>query len=139
MKLSTRARYGLRALLDIARQEGEGPVMLRAISEREGISAKYLEHLLADLRRAGIVRSYRGAGGGFELNRPVSDVPLLEVVRVLETDFGTTDCVSKPQTCPRSSHCAARLVWTKVSKAMWDTLAVMSLKDLVDMAGNAEG
>ncbi|MHC4781375.1 MAG: RrF2 family transcriptional regulator, partial [Planctomycetota bacterium] len=136
MKLSTRARYGLRAILDIAVETGDRPVMLRGISERQGISAKYLEHLLADLRRAGIVRSRRGAGGGFDLNRDPGQISLLSIVRALETDFGTTECVGEPAVCARSARCATRLMWAKVSEAMNQTLDGMSLADLIDLSGN---
>ena len=139
MKLSKRARYGLRALLDILRQEGERPVMLRGISERQGISAKYLEHLLADLRRAGIVRSFRGAGGGFELNRPASEISLLEVVQVLENDFGTTDCVCNPEFCNRARDCAAREVWSRVSEAMWTALEGITIQDLMEPPQDRKG
>lgn len=129
VKLSTRSRYGLRALIDIAEQPGDRPVMLRGISERQKISAKYLERLLADLRRAGIVTSHRGAGGGFHLSRPPADINLLDVVEALEKSFGTTDCVSEPKVCRQSATCPTRRIWARVSKAMWDALRSMTLED----------
>lgn len=139
MKLSTRSRYGLRALLDIAVQEEDRPVMLRGIGDRQGISAKYLEHLLADLRRAGIVTSHRGAGGGFELSRDPKAISILEVVRALESGFGTTECVEHPETCPRSDSCAAREIWGRVSTAMWESLESVSLADLIEMDRQRSG
>ncbi|MHC4598321.1 MAG: RrF2 family transcriptional regulator [Planctomycetota bacterium] len=134
VKLSTRARYGLRAVLDIAESQGDRPVMLRGISERQEISAKYLEHLLADLRKAGIVRSRRGAGGGFELNREAEKISLLTIVVALETDFGTTECVRDPSMCHRAPRCPTRLVWAKVSEAMNRTLEGLTLADLRAMS-----
>jgi Rrf2 family protein len=124
----------LRAVLDIAESQGDRPVMLRGISERQEISAKYLEHLMADLRKAGIVRSRRGAGGGFELNREAEEISLLTIVEALETDFGTTECVRDPEACHRSPRCPTRLVWEKVSEAMNRTLEGLSLADLKAMS-----
>jgi Rrf2 family protein len=128
----------MRALLDIALQQEDRPVILSGISDRQSISAKYLEHLLGDLRKAGIVRSFRGARGGFELNRPPSEIPLLDVVRTLETDFGTTECVTDPDHCPRAQDCVVRAVWAKVSDAMCDTLAGLSLADLMEQSKRME-
>jgi Rrf2 family cysteine metabolism transcriptional repressor len=131
VKLSTRARYGSRALLDLARHQGNEPVQLKDIASRQGISLHYLEHIIAPLVGAGIVRSTRGAHGGLQLIRQPKEIKLSEVIQLLEGAVIPVECVSNPEGCPRSEFCVTREVWYEMKKAMDETLNSITLQDLV--------
>ena len=118
MKISTKGCYGLRALVDLAQHHGEGPVLMRAIAERQGLSRKYLHALLTSLRAAGMVRSIRGSGGGYVLARPPSELPVLDILQALEGNLDVAQCVRHPGVCERSSGCACHDVWTELSRAL---------------------
>lgn len=132
MKLSTRARYGTRALLDVALHHSEGPVLLRDIARRQEISLPYLEHLIAPLIVAGIVRSTRGARGGISLLKPPSEIKLSEVLDSLEGSIALVECLNDPKVCSRSGSCATRDVWGELKKAMNGVLVSLTLQDLVE-------
>jgi Rrf2 family protein len=132
MKLSTRGRYGTRALLDIALHGGQGPILLRDIAQREQISLMYLEHLITPLVTAGIIGSTRGARGGVWLAKPPQQITLNEVIRLLEGSIAPVECVSNPKTCSRSDRCATRDVWAELEKAMNGVLEATTLQDLVE-------
>ena len=131
MKLSTKARYGVRAMLTLALDYGKGAVPLRSVASRQDVSVKYLEHLMAALRSAGLVRSVRGTHGGYCLARPPGQVDLREVVRALEGSIAPVDCVDDPGVCDRSDGCAARDVWKRMEQAVSDVLCSTTLEDLV--------
>jgi Rrf2 family protein len=130
MKLSTRARYGTRALLDLAQHWGNRPVQLKDIASRQNISLHYLEHLIAPLIRGGIVKSSRGARGGLQLTRHPREIKLNEAVRLLEDSIIPVACVNSPESCPRSESCATRDVWCEMKKAMDGVLESVTLQDL---------
>lgn len=132
MKLSTRARYGTRALLELALHQGEGPVLLKDIARRQQISLQYLEHLVTPLIAGGIVRSTRGAKGGVSLTRPPSEIRLGEVIHLLEGSVAPVDCVNNPGICLRSELCVTRDVWDDLRKAMDSVLESTTLQDLVE-------
>ncbi len=132
MKLSTRARYGTRALLDVALHYREGPVLLKDIAHRQEISLPYLEHLIAPLIVAGIIRSTRGARGGISLLKPPSEIKLSEVLDTLEGSIAPVGCISDPKVCSRSGSCAARDVWSELKEAMDGVLGSLTLQDLVE-------
>ncbi len=132
MKLSTRARYGSRALLDIALNSNEEPVQLKDIAEREQISLQYLEHLITPLISAGIVRSQRGAKGGVMLARPASEIKLSEIVNILEGTIDPVECIEHPDICERSHSCVTRDIWDEVKKAMDAVLENITLQNLVE-------
>ena len=132
MKLSTKGRYGTRALLDLAlRQEGE-PVLLKDIAQRQQISQGYLEHLITPLVAGGIVRSTRGARGGVMLAKAPQDIKLSEVIRLLEGSVAPTDCINDPGVCNRSDSCVTRDVWCELEKAMSKILEATTLQNLVE-------
>ncbi len=131
MKITTRGRYGLRAILGLARRYGEGPVLAGTLAQCEGVSRKYLHALLASLKAGGLVRSVRGAGGGFELSRPPAQIHLDEVLRAAEGPLCLVDCVAKADRCQRSSDCTARRVWQKLSSEIENVLKGVSLQDLL--------
>ncbi len=131
MKLSTRSRYGMRALLDIALQSSLEPVRLREIARRQDVSLSYLEHIVGPLIAGGILRSTRGPGGGVSLLRKPEDISLREVMTLLEGPLSAADCVLHPEVCPRSDGCATRSLWVDLSEAMDAVLGPRSLADLM--------
>jgi len=136
MKLSTRARYGLRALLDLALHQGEGLVQLKVIALRQQISLPYLEHLIRPLIAGGLVKSVRGVGGGVRLARLPSEIRLSEAVQLLEGSTVLVECVDDPGSCDRSGICVTRDVWSEVGEAMVRVLGSITLQDLVDREEN---
>jgi Rrf2 family protein len=130
MKLSTRTRYGLRAMVELARRSGEGPVSMEAIARSQALSRKYLHALLSTLRRAGLVKSLRGASGGFVTSRPPAELTLGEVVRALEGPLDLVRCVTDGRACSRSARCVTRGLWSELSRAMEDRLDGITLEDL---------
>ncbi len=138
MKLSTRARYGTRALLDLASHDSEEPVQLKDIALRQHVSLHYLEHLIAPLIAAGIVRSTRGAKGGVQLAKTPRDIKLSDIIQLLEGSISPTECVENPKVCPRSSVCATRDVWSEMKRAMDGVLESTNLQDLVERQRNKD-
>ncbi len=131
MKLSTRARYGTRALLDIALHGGKGPILLRDIAQRQQISLLYLGHLITPLVAAGIIRSTRGARGGIWLAKPPEEIKLSEVVHLLEGSTALVECVNDSKACPRSDLCVTRDIWGELRQAIDGVLESTTLQDLV--------
>ena len=138
MRLSTRARYGTRALLDLARYQGNEPVQLKDIASRQDISLHYLEHIITPLVGAGIVRSTRGARGGLQLNRHPAELKLSEIVQLLEGAITPVECVSNPETCSQADLCVTRQVWSEMKKAIDKTLNSITLQDLVERQNKTE-
>lgn len=132
MKISTKGRYGTRALLDLALHEGEGPVLLRDIAQRQQISLSYLEHVVTPLIAGGIIRTTRGPRGGISLAKPPEGVSLDEVIQLLEGSVALVECVSNPEVCERSELCVTRDVWDELKKAMDGVLESITLQDLVE-------
>ena len=132
MKLSTRTRYGTRALLDLAHHQGDKLVQLKDIARRQNISLHYLEHIIAPLVGAGIVRSTRGARGGLQLTKRPGEIKLSDVVQLLEGTITPVDCVIDPESCTRSDFCVTREVWGEMKKAIDNTLKAITLQDLVE-------
>ena len=132
MKLSTKGRYATRALLDLALHEGEAPVLLKDIAQRQQISLLYLEHLITPLIAGGIVWSTRGARGGVSLARPPEQVKLSEVIQLLEGSIAPVECVNNPGVCSRSKLCVTRDIWCELKKAMNGVLESTTLQDLVE-------
>ena len=132
MKLSTRARYGTRALLDLALHGEKGPVLLKDIAQRQQISLRYLEHLITPLIAGGIVRSMRGARGGVSLARPPEEIRLSEVVQFLEGSITPAECVNNPRVCSRSAFCVTRDIWGELKRVMNGVLESTTLQDLVE-------
>jgi Rrf2 family protein len=132
MKLSTRARYGTRALLDLALHSGEGAVLLKDIARRQEVSLPYLEHVITPLRTAGLVKTIRGARGGLLLVKPPSEIKLSEVVQLLEGSIAPVDCVNDPNVCHRAASCVTRDIWIEMTEAMSQVLDSTTLQDLVE-------
>ena len=132
MKLSTRTRYGLRAMMELAAGFGDGPVQIKVIASRQAISVKYLEQLISVLKSGGFVHSMRGAKGGYMLSKKPEDIRLSEIFAVLEGDVITTDCVKDTKVCSRSCDCVARDIWVEVQQAIDGILGSVTLQDMVD-------
>ena len=138
MKLSTRGRYGIRVLLDLALHQGEGRVPLRDIARRQQISQQYLGHLVAPLVTGGVVLSSRGPGGGVSLARPGEQITLCEVFELLEGPISLVECINNPETCDRSGVCATQDVWGELKRAMDGVLESTTLQDLVRLQRSKE-
>ncbi len=130
MKISTKGRYGLRAMIQLAQQEGDRPVLMSRIAGEQDVSRKYLHALLTALRSAGLVRSARGAHGGYSLARPASQITAREVIEALEGPLALTECVVDSGSCPRVGLCAAHEVWAEASRRLRETLDSVSLATL---------
>jgi len=118
-------------MLELARFYGGGPLLMRAISEKHGISRKYLHALLTNLKAAGLVRSVRGAGGGYVLSRAPATIHVSEVVRVLEGSLSPAECVEDHTLCERSGDCVALSLWAKVNEAIEQVLGNITLSDML--------
>lgn len=132
MKLSTRARYGMRAILEIAKHYNKGPVSIKEIARNQEISEKYLEHLLVFLRSAELIKSTRGAKGGYVLVRPPEEIRLSQIVRVLEGSLSPVDCVDTPTICNRSGFCPTRDVWSLIKHSIAQVLYSITLQGLIE-------
>lgn len=132
MKLSTRGQYGTRMLLDLALHQGEEPVLLKDIAQRQQISLPYLEHLVTPLIAGGIARSTRGARGGVSLAKPPEQIKLSEVIQLLEGSIAPVACVNDPGVCSRSESCVTRDIWDELKKAMNEVLESTTLQNLVE-------
>lgn len=139
MKLSTKGEYGLRAMFDLAQRVGEGPISLKSVAERQEISEHYLEQLIAGLRKAGLVKSIRGAQGGYMLAREAGEIKVGDIIRVLEGPIAPMDCVSEedPEQCSRGESCITKNIWRKVRDSITDVLDSITLQDMCDEAEEA--
>lgn len=136
MKLSTRTRYGMRAVLELALSYEQGPLQARIIAERQNISGKYLEQLIAVLKSAGIVRSIRGPHGGYVICKRPSEIKLNEIFTVLEGPVTITECLEHADICQFHADCATRRIWTEMHRAITGVLESKTLQDLVEMSKN---
>ena len=134
MKLSTRTRYGIRAVVELAENYGREPVQLKIISKDQEISMKYLEQIMSILKSAGIVSSSRGAKGGYFLAKPPNQVKLSDCFTCLEGPVVTVECVENDRFCPKTRDCVAREVWSEIEKAVVAVLDSITLQDMVNKA-----
>jgi Rrf2 family transcriptional regulator, cysteine metabolism repressor len=138
MMFSTKAEYGIRVMVELARQPGEEPIPLAEIAERGGLPLAYLEHLVARLRKADLVTSRRGSRGGYLLARPASEITMAEVVEALEGSIAPIECISEAAdgsiVCAREADldhvCPTKLLWTRVRHSIIGTLRETTLADL---------
>ena len=132
MKLSTRGRYGTRALLDLTLNHGRGPVLLKDIARRQQISLRYLEQLITPLITGGIVQSTRGPKGGVSLARTPQEIKLSEVIQLLEGSIAPVECLDNPEVCPRSGFCAPQDIWGELKRVVMGVLDATTLQDLAE-------
>lgn len=133
MKLSTKGRYGLRAMIDMARYSEEEPVSISSIAVRQGISEGYLEQLVSLLKKAGLVKSIRGAGGGYILARAMDDISVGDILRALEGSLEPVRCAAfySEEGCTASDGCVTKYVWQKINESINRTVDEMKLNELV--------
>ena len=131
MKISTKGRYALRLMLDLAIQPGDSAVPLRDVAERQEISDKYLEQIVTQLARGGLVRSVRGAGGGYLLTRTPEEYTVGEILRQLEGNLAPVSCVSGGSCCGRADRCVTLEVWQQIQDAVDGVVDNITLADLV--------
>ena len=138
MKLSTRTRYGIRAILELAGNGSHRPLQLKIIARHQEISIKYLEQLMALLKSAGFVRSVRGSKGGYVLAKPAGQIRLSDVFDCLEGPVITAECVEDESYCARAADCVVKQVWAEVQQVVKSVLQSMTLQDLADKAKDRE-
>jgi Rrf2 family protein len=132
MKISTKGRYGVRILLDLAIHHAEKPRQIRDIAKSQGISEKYISRLIIALRRARMVRSIRGVNGGFQLAKPPAEITLLAIVEVMEGPLAIVDCVRTPAKCSRTMHCAVHDIWNRLNADIRDAMQKLTLADIIE-------
>ena len=132
MKLSTRGRYGIHAMYDLALYAEGGPQPIKAIAEREGVPEAYLEQLIAVLKRAGLVTSVRGAQGGYMLARRPEEITVGDVLRALEGGLNLVDCLEADAACDKACDCASRIVWQKLRDGLNRIVDGITLRDMIE-------
>ncbi|MCJ7689897.1 MAG: Rrf2 family transcriptional regulator [Clostridiaceae bacterium] len=131
MKLSTKGRYGVKAMVDLAINYGEQPVSIKNISQRQNISEYYLEQLFSSLKKAKLIKSIRGAQGGYILNRAPGEITIQDVINVLEGPIEVSNCL-EDSACNNIDCCATRLLWKKIKDSIDSVTSSITLKDIVD-------
>jgi Rrf2 family cysteine metabolism transcriptional repressor len=133
LRFSTRGRYGLLLMIDLAQNSAQGPVSLKSIAERQNLSEHYLEQIVPDLRKNGLVKSIRGAQGGYILNKSPNEINVGDVIRVLEGPIAPVECENQmdEECCANTDFCINREVWVKVRDSITDVVDSISLADLL--------
>ena len=131
MRLTTKGRYAVTAMLDLAIHHDEGPVTLADIARRQGISLSYLEQLFAQLRKRGLVQSSRGPGGGYRLGRPAGDIAVVDVIGAVDESVDATRCGGM-ENCQADARCLTHDLWHDLSKQIHDFLGGIDLAQLVE-------
>lgn len=130
MKISTKGRYAVRLMLDLALDDGESPIRLKEIAERQGISDKYLEQIISILNKAGYVKSVRGPMGGYCLVRKPEQYTVGEILCLTEGSLSPVECAGAGGTCKRQEKCASQILWKKLNDAIYQVVDGVTLKDL---------
>ena len=131
MKISTKGRYGLRILIDLATHDASKPRLVRDIAESQQISEKYISRLIVDLRRARLVRSVRGMKGGFFLARSPKEITLLDILETMEGTISIVDCVMAPEKCPKNNACPARSIWRRLNDGIREQMRSITFEDIL--------
>lgn len=131
MRLSTRCRYGIHAMFDLAQNVGEGPQTIRSIAERQLVPEQYLEQIIGTLRREGYVKSLRGAQGGYMLARAPAEISIGELIRLLEGPVMIADCMADAENCVRSGQCPSRVVWERLTDNINRVIDSITLEDML--------
>lgn len=132
LKISTRGRYAVRLMLDLAMNESDHYVTIKSISERQEISSKYLEQIISTLSRAGFVKSVRGSQGGYKLSKPAADYTVGAILRLIEGSLVPVACMDDdPNQCPRCESCVTLDVWKKIDTAVSSVVDNITLEELV--------
>jgi Rrf2 family protein len=132
MKLSTKGRYGVRLMMDLAEHYTQGAISLKDISSRQEISEKYLWQLINPLKNAALISSTRGSQGGYTLSKLPSLITLKDILLVVEGPLSLVECTQKPALCHRSNHCAARDIWSQIADKLSETLGAFTLEHMIE-------
>ena len=132
MKLSTKTRYGTRAIIDIAQNSENGSTMLKDIAARQSLSPKYLDHILSAMRRAGIIRNIRGKGGGYILSKTPASITVKDIVEAVDGTFEPVECLLNTDLCDKVPSCGARDVWLRMKEAVDGVLEEATLQSLLE-------
>lgn len=132
IRISTKIRYGTRAMLDLGLNYGRGLILLKDIAKKQEISVGYLEQIIPSLKTAGLVNSSRGAHGGYVLAKEPSNITLKEIVSALEGSFSLTECINDPDSCVRADLCITRDLWDDLGSIIDDFLLSITLQQLID-------
>lgn len=132
MKISTRVRYGLRLVLELAANYGKGPMFLKDIARSQEISEKYLSQIAIDLKMAHLIDGFRGMHGGYVLIKKPSEIKVYDIMVVFEGDLILVDCIRNPAACKRVSNCVSKEVWQELGQMMTKTLTGITLADLLE-------
>ena len=132
MKISTRTRYGSRALVELATVYPTRALSVKQVAQAQHMSVKYLENIMASLKAAGLIRAVRGVNGGHMLARPPTSINLSQVVEALEGSLTLIDCVEHPESCPMIDLCPTQDLWIQIGQSMAEILESTNLQDLVD-------
>ncbi|NIP72991.1 MAG: Fe-S cluster assembly transcriptional regulator IscR [Gammaproteobacteria bacterium] len=137
MRLTTKGRYAVTAMLDLSIHYEHGPISLADISERQGISLSYLEQLFTKLRRTGLVKSTRGPGGGYSLSRPANEIAVADVITAVDESVDTTRCGGMSN-CQNDERCLTHELWVDLSDQIYNFLSGISLGQLMERKGVRE-
>ena len=140
MKISTKGRYGLRALIDLAQYSEIEPVSINSIATRQGISERYLEQLMTLMKKAGLIKSIRGASGGYVLAKEIEEISVGDVLRALEGNLQPVECAafSQDDSCEASGVCVTKYVWQRINESINKTVDEISVKQLVEESKNVK-
>lgn len=131
MKISTRGRYGLRILVDLAMQEADKPRLIKEIAESQQISKKYISQLIVDLRVAGLICSVRGAKGGLVMAKKAEDISLRAIIEAMEGELAIVDCIHATQDCERYAACQTRNVWERLNCEIRNSMEQITLAEII--------
>jgi len=130
MKLSTKTRYGMRAMVDLTLHYDKGPVLLKDIAKREEVSMKYLDHIISALKASGLIENAKTRHSGYVLSRSPSEIKAYEIIKAVEGSLAPVDCVDDPEICHRANSCATINLWKKLKDSMIAVLEGVTLEDL---------
>jgi len=131
LRLSAKGRYGTRVMLDLARNSDGGYILLKDIAKRQNISLKYLEQVVQLLKSADLVKSARGAHGGYKLAKGPSEITLEQILQALEGDLSIVKCIDSPKVCNRVDFCVTRNIWKKIKEKVANMLSFTTLEDIL--------
>lgn len=132
MQISTKSRYAIRAMIELALHFEQGPLQLKEIARRQSLSEKYLEQIMHPLRTKGLIYSHKGSQGGYCLSNPPAEITVLDIVTTMEGSITPVACVDNPQVCDRLDICATRVVWSRLKDCITEELQSYTLADLAE-------
>ncbi len=139
MKISTKCRYGARAIIEIAKGSKNEPVKRKTIVDNQHIPDSYLKNILISLKEAGLINAIRGSNGGYVLRRASSEITFLEIINALEGNLNLVECLNDPGICDRIEICSTRDIWQKMTQAQEEVLNSITIEELIEKERKSEG